>query len=50
MPWNIIALPAILCFAYGFWKGLSASKSLLAKVRPPGAAVPGPTPPISPFQ
>jgi hypothetical protein len=28
MPWNIIALPALLCFAYGFWKGLNASQEL----------------------
>jgi len=28
MPWEIIALPALLSFAYGFWKGLNANKEL----------------------
>jgi hypothetical protein len=28
MPWDIIALPALLSLAYGFWKGLNASKKL----------------------
>ena len=25
MPWEIIALPALLSFAFGFWKGLNAN-------------------------
>jgi hypothetical protein len=28
MPWDIIALPALLSFAYGFWKGLKAHQEL----------------------
>jgi hypothetical protein len=28
MPWDIIALPALLSLAYGFWKGLNASKQV----------------------
>gem|GEM_PF-3092736 len=28
MPWDIIALPALACLAYGFWKGLHASQDL----------------------
>jgi len=28
MPWEIIALPALLCLGYGFWKGLRAGQDL----------------------